>query len=130
MPPEARPVAVRVQPPTIAVAMGAKQVRVASRVVDRLVHRHQPPETHCLKFLVRELLAEEAGNFRMRGSVTTTGSHFAKVRSNPFLVLELHPLDDRDTMVDASGGNEGRASQNLLGVIAQAEILLLETSDP
>ncbi len=129
-PPAVRPAVARVQPATIVAPGRAEQARNASGIFDGFVHSNDPPETHRFDLLVREVLADEAGNL----SVGLRQLAFVGLGTNllrdPIVVLEEHALEDGDLGGDTGGRPEVRRTKHALGVIPDPEAFALEPFDP
>ena len=66
IPPVVRSAAARAKPATNVVTARVQQVRIAVGIVDGFVHYDDRPQPHGFDLLVRELLADEAGQFGVR----------------------------------------------------------------
>jgi len=129
-PPVGRPAAVRVQPTTTDATVRAEEVRSAIRILDGFVHCNDPPKTHGLNLLVRELLTDQAGDFGVGlGQVAAVGLGTNLLRG-AVVVLEEHALENGDFGGHAGSRLEVRRAEHALGVVAQTETLLFQTPDP
>ncbi len=129
-PPEARPVIARIEPATTAATVRVQQVRIADGVIDRLVHRNDPDQTHRFDLLVRELLKDEAGQFGVRLRELALVGIGTDLLRDPVVVLEEHALENRDFGRHAVGRLEIRRTEHLLGVVSDAETVAFQTLDP
>ena len=96
-PPIAGLAKVRVQPATIAVAARAKEVRIASGIIDGIVHYHDPPKTHGFDLLIRKLFPDKARNLGIRLLKLALISLGANNFRNPVVVFKEHSLDNGTT---------------------------------
>ena len=130
IPPAVRPAVVRAEPATNAVTVHVQQDRIAGGVVDGFAHDNDTDQTHLLDLLIRELLADEAGQFGVRlGELALVGLGVDILR-DPVLVLEGHALENRDFGRHAARRLEVRRTEHLLGVLAHAEFFAFESGDP
>lgn len=130
MTPVVRLVVARAQPATNAVPVRAEQARIAVGILDRFVHGNDPPETHRFDLLVREVLADKAGDLGVGLRQFTLVGLGTNLFHDPIVVLEEHALEDGDLGGDTGGRLEIRRAEHAFGVVAQTEALALETLDP
>ena len=129
-PPIVRSVEVRVQVTTVIVTIGTEEIRTTVRIVDGVAHCNNPPETHLLDFLVREFLADEAGNFRVRLFELPLFSFSPNVPDQTIVVTEEHTLEDSNFSGDALGRFEVLVTENAFGVTPHVVLLAFKAGDP
>src|SRR3989344_2714998 len=129
IPPAVRPVVDRVQPTTIVVAIRAEKTRIATGVLDRLMHDDEPNQAHDFDLLVRKLLADEAGNLGVGLLPLALARFRPDLAGDPVVVREERALQDGDLGGHARGGLEGARGEHALGVLVEAEDLAQQKSD-
>jgi len=130
-PPVGGPVVARAEPATTAVMACAQQARIAAdEVVDRFVHCDDPPPTHGFELLVRELLADEAGQFGVWLRELALVGLGANLLRGPVVVLEEHTLENGDFGRHAARRLEVRRMECPLGAYSDENIFALEPGVP
>ncbi len=129
-PPEVGVAVVRVEPPAVIEPVRAEQEQITVGILDGFVHGNDPPEAHGFQFLVAELLTDETGDFSVWCGETTAFCFGTNLLGDPVAVLEEHALEDGDLVGHAVGRCEVVRAKQLLGIVAHAEALALQTSDP
>jgi len=95
IPPAARVAAVRAKPRIAIEPTRTEQVQVAVRILYGFVHDNDPAKTHRFDFLIRELLADKAGDFGVRfGQLQLVGFH-ADIPCNAALIQEEFSFQNR-----------------------------------
>ena len=130
IPPVVRPAVVRVEPPTVVVATGTQQARIAASVFDGLVHADDPDETHGRDLIIGELLTDEARHLDVGLREPTLFGLRTDLLGDPVVVTEEHALQDGDLRGHAARGPKVRRSEHLLGVSTHAQALALQPRDP
>ena len=130
IPPEARPADPRAEPATTVVTARDQQVRIAVGVVDGFVHYDDPPDTHGFDLLVRELLADEAGQLDVRLKQLALVGFGIDLLRDPVVVLEEHAPKNSDFGRHATRRLEVRRTEHLLGVVSDAETVAFQTLGP
>ncbi len=114
-----------------AAAVRGQEERVAAGILDRIVHSHDPPETHGFDLRVREHDADKAAHLRVWLHELASISLLADVLGGASAVAApQHPLEHRDLGRDAARRHELRREQNALGVRADEQSLRLQAIDP
>lgn len=129
-PPAVGIAAVCAEPPAVSDPVRAKQARTTAGILDGFVHGDDPPETHGFQFFIDELLTDEAGDFGVWCGETTSFDFSTDLLRDPIVVLEEHALEDDDLVGHAVGRLEVVRAKQLLGIVAQAEVLAFQTLDP
>lgn len=129
-PPDVRLDAARAQPATTAVPVRVEQDRTAVGILDRFVHGDDPDQAHRLDVLVREVLADEAGDLGVGLRQLALVGLGTNLFRDPIVVLEEHALEDGDLGGDTGGRLEIRRAKRAFGAGAQTEALALEPLDP
>ncbi len=95
-PPVAGIAAARTEPATATVTNRREEARIAVRIFDGFVHGNDPPQTHGLDLLVRELFANQAGDVGIRLHEFHLIGLGADVLGDAVVVLEERTLEDDD----------------------------------
>lgn len=131
IPPVARTDAAHVeQPATIVTAARAQEVRGGNEIREGFVHDDDPQEAHRFQLLVRELFADEAGDFGVQLHELPSVGLGADLPGDAVVVTEEHALQDRDLGRHAIGWFEVRRAKQLLGIVANSIATLLQAGDP
>ena len=120
----------REQPGTTNDTASTEQEWIAIRTGNRLVHGHDPHQTHSLDLLIRELVADQAGDFSVGGGERALLGFGPDLFGDPVTVVEEHALQDGDFVDHARGGLEIPRAKHELGFIAQTFSLAFQASDP
>lgn len=115
-PPVVKKAAVRIEPATGIATTRREKVRTEARK-DRLVHGNDPPETHGLDLLVRELFADQAGDVGVRRLEVHFLRLGADVLGDAIFILEKRTFEDDDLIRPSGGGFEVFRTKNGLPVI-------------
>lgn len=116
IPPVVRIVVVRMEPATVIATIRREEVLIAARH-DGFVHGDDPPETHGLDLLVRELFTDEAGDVGVRLHEFHLVGLGTDLLGDAVIVLEERTLEDDDLMLPSGGGLEVFGTKNGLPVI-------------
>jgi len=130
IPPIARPAVEGAQATTDNAPTSTEEKRNTARIFDGVAHDDNPPETHFLQFLVREFLADEAGDFRIRLFELPPFSFSANLASDAVVVIEERALNDGNLGGDTLGGFEVLVAENAFGVTLHIIILAFKAGNP
>lgn len=122
-PPEHGVVVVRVQPRTIIIATHAQKVRA-------LVHHDNPPKTHLLDLLIRELLADKAGDLHVDLSETSPNRFGSDIPGESLSIREQLTPQNSNLNVLARRWNEVGRSKHSLRFTAQPLSLTSQNANP
>lgn len=115
-PPAVRIAAACIEPATATATIRREEARMAARN-DGFVHGDDPPETHGLDLLVRELFTDEAGDVGVRLHEFHLVGLGTDLLGDAVIVLEERTLEDDDLMRPSGGGLEVFGTKNGLPVI-------------
>lgn len=114
-----------------AVTERGQEVREVVGILDRIVHRDDPPETHLFDLLVREHRSDEAGYFCIGLGELAPVSLLADVLGGAILIATPQdPLEYHDLSRDAIGRLEVGREKHALGVRTHRQASRLKTRDP
>ena len=99
----ARPDTVGAEPTTINAPAGVEQVRNAAGILDGFVHRNDVPQTHLFQLLIRERVADQAGDLPMRLEPTFLVSRRTNLLRDTVAVADLLARTHHNVVGDAIG---------------------------
>ncbi len=107
-----------------------QEERMATGILDRIVHDDDPPQTHGLDVGIREHVADETANLGVGLHELTTRRLDANLVGDATVVGKDLALEDTDLGGDTGGRLEVLRAKNAFCVVAHAITLALETLNP